>query len=270
MLGKLLKYEWKATGRGILPIYGALLIFALMTRLLMFADSRTGSALSHSLLGGLLAGIVMLCYGFLVVAVCVITVVILVQRFYKNLLGDEGYLMHTLPVKPWMNLTAKTITAMIWCVLSGCMSIFSVMVMAITPRDIVQFFPTLGEFLSEFTQHFGAQGWLLGLEGGIMLLIILAAYILAAYTAMVLGHMFGSHKVFWSILIYAAICTLANVATVPYYRLLDGISSFFTLPTDPIPLAYLAMFTLLLFFLIQAVIYFAVASWGLTRRLNLE
>ena len=34
MLGKLIKYEFKATGRILLPLYGALLVFALINRLL--------------------------------------------------------------------------------------------------------------------------------------------------------------------------------------------------------------------------------------------
>ena len=35
-------------------------------------------------------------------------------RFYKNLYTDEGYLMHTLPVKPWMLIVSKLTIGTIW------------------------------------------------------------------------------------------------------------------------------------------------------------
>lgn len=43
----------------------------------------------------------------------VVTAVILIQRFYKNLLGSEGYLMFTLPVTVSQHLFSKTIIAVV-------------------------------------------------------------------------------------------------------------------------------------------------------------
>ena len=42
----------------------------------------------------------------------------ILQRFYKNLLSGEGYLMHTLPVRPWQHIASKLIAAVVWTVLS--------------------------------------------------------------------------------------------------------------------------------------------------------
>jgi hypothetical protein len=45
------------------------------------------------------------------------------MRFYRNLLGDEGYLMHTLPVKAlYEHVLAKLITS----IRSGCWQAYAV------------------------------------------------------------------------------------------------------------------------------------------------
>ena len=45
------------------------------------------------------------------VAVMIVTLIIIIQRFYKNLLCDEGYLMNTLPMSVWKNITSKLVVA---------------------------------------------------------------------------------------------------------------------------------------------------------------
>ena len=63
MLGKLLKYEFRATGRLFLPLYGALVIFALINALL----------LSFREIPQLPAVLAMLVYILLAIAVFVVT-----------------------------------------------------------------------------------------------------------------------------------------------------------------------------------------------------
>ena len=45
MLGKLLKYEFKATGRILLPLYGLMIITALIAGLTLGPDAGTVSAI---------------------------------------------------------------------------------------------------------------------------------------------------------------------------------------------------------------------------------
>ena len=93
MLGKLMKHEFRATRRVMLPLYLILLVTAVAanfsTRMLF--DSRHWALTT---LGTLLV----ISFGVAVAGVCVMSVLLMVQRFYKNLLQDEGYLMFTLPV----------------------------------------------------------------------------------------------------------------------------------------------------------------------------
>lgn len=83
---KLLKYEWKACARTCLPLYGAIILVALINHLLY-------SEAVPDLLFGIPAAIMSMLYAVIFAAVFVATAVILVQRFYKSLLGGEGYLM---------------------------------------------------------------------------------------------------------------------------------------------------------------------------------
>ena len=86
MLGKLIKYEFKATGRTFLPLYGAILLVALIQRFLgrnnkgVFEELNTLGNFTNLALVGLF------------IALVVITLIVTIQRFQKNLLSDEGYL----------------------------------------------------------------------------------------------------------------------------------------------------------------------------------
>ena len=111
MLTKLLKYEFKDTARIIPFFYLITLIFAGMVLSAKTLNITWFQVTTSALL--LLLGI----------AVSVITFVIIVMRFYKNLFSNEGYLMFTLPVKPYMLLTSKAIVSFFWMILSYGVSI---------------------------------------------------------------------------------------------------------------------------------------------------
>lgn len=102
MLGKLTKYEFRAVGKTYLPLYGLVIALALGNRILVEIGPQT-----YDLPQNLMA----MAYIMLLVALAVITFFYGVARFKKNLLGDEGYLMFTLPVKRWELVMSKLISA---------------------------------------------------------------------------------------------------------------------------------------------------------------
>jgi hypothetical protein len=109
MLSKLLKYEFKDTARTIPLLYLVGLIFA---GLVLFSVK-----LLHIQWFQFTTSVVLMLLG---IAVSIITFVIIVMRFYKNLYSNEGYLMFTLPVKPGLLLASKSIAAFFWMILSYC------------------------------------------------------------------------------------------------------------------------------------------------------
>ncbi len=70
-------------------------------------------------------GILYLLLFALWVAMGVLTVVSIIQRFYKNLLGDEGFLMFTLPVSSTTLLGSKMLAAMLWTIASSMVGMLS-------------------------------------------------------------------------------------------------------------------------------------------------
>ena len=86
MLRKLLKYEFIATGRIFLPLYGALIVVAFLQKI--FFDLNFGDIGSVSL--SILVGAIPVLFSALIVAVVVASFIMMIIRFNKNLLSNEG------------------------------------------------------------------------------------------------------------------------------------------------------------------------------------
>lgn len=119
MLGKLMKYEVKCCGRTFFPLYIVTLLFSILGGLFINFDDG-----SHDF-------VIVYTIGFLVafalfVAMIVVTVVLIVQRFNKSFLGDEGYLMFTLPVGEKTLVLSKFLTALLFIILTAIVSMVSI------------------------------------------------------------------------------------------------------------------------------------------------
>jgi hypothetical protein len=135
MLGKLLKFELKASARTLLPLYAGTLLVAMVcgisnaTRMSnmnkwhqAMADGTaiTFSSFSEPVDGGINTVIMfamMLVFAFCV-ALVVMTVMCVIGRFNDGIAGKEGYLMFTLPVKQETLLASKLLGALVWTLAS--------------------------------------------------------------------------------------------------------------------------------------------------------
>ncbi len=106
MLTKLLKHEIKATGRVVPFVYLATAVMALVT----YGISQIGI--------GWLFGLSMVLLILLAITEVILTYVLVVVRYYRNLYGAEGYLMQTLPVRPAYLLISKIVVSFTWFILS--------------------------------------------------------------------------------------------------------------------------------------------------------
>ncbi len=186
MLRKLIKYEFKATGRIMLPLYGALLGFSIINKIFIGTNM---AEVNMDFLGGIPAIITMIGYFVTMVAVFVGTLFITVQRFYKNLFGDEGYLMNTIPVKSSQNIVNKLVVSMVWIIISGFIAATSIFVMAYEPG-------ALKEAIREFKNIYPEIG--LNIFGIIEFIILgvvsLAHQIMMLYASLSIGQLFKSKK----------------------------------------------------------------------------
>ena len=102
MLMKLVKHEFRATGRVMGLLFLVLLAAAVGANFSI--QVLNGSSLS---LLRILGALVMSAYVMAVIGVCFVCFFLMLQRFYRNLLGDEGYVMFTLPVSVHQHVWSK-------------------------------------------------------------------------------------------------------------------------------------------------------------------
>ena len=101
MLTNLLHYEFKSTGRVVLPIAAGVLVLNIFTNILSHFVQNTSDRLP---LAGVAMALLALASAVSLLVVLAICFFIEIQQFYR-LLGERGYLMLALPV-PQMTLAA--------------------------------------------------------------------------------------------------------------------------------------------------------------------
>ena len=121
MLWKLLKYDFRAMVKSFAILWPASLVVALVNRFTIPFDQPLDNEL--------LAVVTMVAFFSVLFAMCVAVLIFIVQRFYKGLLGDEGYLMHTLPVRTWQLVASKLICALVTSVVSIAVAILAIIIL---------------------------------------------------------------------------------------------------------------------------------------------
>ena len=178
MLGKLLKYELKATSRVFIPLYIAILVVSIVNGLSLNLEIFNIQGL---------ATIILMC---LFISLFVITIVVTIQRFNKNLLKDEGYLMFTLPVSSKHLILSKYLTSLIWTFLSFVVAFLSFTIIFMIPT--YKYFD-FSYFINEFNLLFSNMLNLniLGQFLKIILLMIISytIFIFNVYLALSVGQL---------------------------------------------------------------------------------
>ena len=262
---KLLKYEWKACARTCLPMYAAVLLLALVNRLTMKDQVQ-------ELFHGIPTALMGLLYFGVMVAVFVVTAVILIQRFYKNLLGDEGYLMFTLPVTVSQHIWAKTIIAVAMSVLSVIAAILSIGILG-GGVGIIQGAATVMQGLVQRPNEF-----VVGLEIVIWLLILTVVGTLFIYLCMALGHLAKKHRVLMAVVWYFVLSTvlqflfmffIMGVGNLPLEGFWMALNDFFR-GVGVAGTIHIGMITLCLGTAAVGAVFFLGTRYILKNKLNLE
>lgn len=263
MFGKLMKYEMKSLTRGLLPLYGAILAVAVINRVLMGISLNSGM--------GLPVIIAMMVYFGLCVAVGVVTIMAVVQRFYKGLLCDEGYLMHTLPVRPVELVLSKLTGATVMTILSGVVGVVSVLIlMSVGVNFAVDW---LGGFRDLFRNF---PSWPLAVFECLLVgLFCVTGQIAQLYAVMALGHLSNKHRVamsfVWYLVISTALSALLGIfVTVANETGLDYWLTQLTSAMNSSLCLHLGLIFTVLAYLVKTAIFCGVTNHVLTNKLNLE
>ncbi|SMC68937.1 hypothetical protein [Papillibacter cinnamivorans] len=258
MLGKLIKYDFMATARTFLPLYGALIALSAVNRVLF----ALGLAVP-SIVGTTVSSI-------LIAAICVVTLVLTIQRFSRNLLGREGYLMFTLPVSVDWLIVSKAIVSAVWFIAGGAVMALSILVMAAREFDFQQFLAGLSEVF-QVLADLGPHGGLFITEGVIFGILAILSGVLLIYACISLSMLAGRHR---GLLSFGWFVGFTIVGQILMAWLISGArSANFIAWLDAMKGATAAHVFMLIFIaanlLICAVFYF-ITRFMLSRKLNLE
>ena len=215
MLGKLLKYEFRATGRSMLPVLGVLTLLVLLANIsVRLLDRQAGAFLT----------ILLILVIFLTVIAVIVSellpIIVMIQRFHKNLLAGEGYLMHTLPVSVHSLVWSKLIVSLVWMLLTNVIIFLlgGLSVMHLTNMNlgaVLEGFPSVEE-LRQFLSSVGlSMGDLYLFLGEMVVAVVLSGIVtcLQFYAAMSLGFSFTNHKGLMSVLCFVGILIVLNTLT---------------------------------------------------------
>jgi len=200
MLGKLLKYELKANAGIFLPMYATMIIVALFTNFSILTQWEHGAVIGGIVVFGLM------------VAIAVLTLIFIIQRFHNNLLGDEGYLMFTLPVNIPSLTASKLLAAAIWIcagVITGLIACFCLS-LNMYGLDLWQ---KLWQSLPAYLVDVGVGDVFFVIGSILMLLFSVLNFILMIYTALSIGQLprFAKHRLFFSFLAFIVITIILQI-----------------------------------------------------------
>ena len=265
MLKKCLKHEWKACWKNLTLLNGAA----------VFMGAVGGGGVLFSRiheLPDLLVLFYILSYAMILIAASVLTQILMIQRYYKNLFTDEGYLTNVLPVSATDHILAKMLVFGAWNILNG-LSVLASVSFLILPSAI-QYFSghslilnnqavTFSDFLNyvwtQITCVADAAFSLIGITSrlGMALFSIVGFFaslffgILLIYACISIGSLVSSHKILTAVLSGIGIVQIFQTSTPPAAVTTSSVST-------------------LVITVVLCVVLFLICRYILSRRLNLS
>lgn len=283
MLGKLTKFEFKATARTFLPLYVAAIVMTLLNKgFLYIQESRIFGDYGEGVIGKIIAvlgGFMMFTFVLFIVAIAFFTIFITVQRFYKNLFTDEGYLMHTLPATAKAHIGSKLIVSVVWTLATVIVILLSVFLLVINKdiwEQIKAFFENLPTYsvVFEASMNVGLYEFIGLFAGNIALTIPMG--IMNFYLAIALGTVImPKHRIGGAFLSYVIIQTVSQIVSsialaVGALIMADSLTQMLSSPVPPDNFYYYIFGFSGLYAIISGIVGFFITSHIMTKKLNLE
>lgn len=281
MLAKLIKHEFKATARVFVPMLGTVLALTAATALTVKLGGILvlpgGTGLGGPVLG-LVSGLLCLLTFFAMMAMMVAVMVITIQRFYKNLLGDEGYLMFTLPVTPAQHITAKLTVGTVWTILSLALALLGGWAVVSAIPGAAENGLTLAQANEGFRAEMGIGMWL---PATVMLVLFIIGTVntyLQLYLCMAIGGQWPTSRLGASIAAYLILnfglqllFVIGMFTSGVALAVTGAMDALILLAESTAPAAVMcgAMGAVGAVLLLGCIVYFCVTRWLLTKRLNL-
>lgn len=269
MLIKLMRHEFRATGRVMGPVFLLLLAAAVGANVSL----RVLFDLDHWL-ANLVGGLLMAAFVVAIIGVCMAAWILMIYRFYKNLLQDEGYVMLTLPVSIHEHIWTKLIVSAVWFAATilavglACLLAFG------SIEGIVDFFQGFWSLIRE-SLHLKASDMahVMGICVELLALCFIGscASCLQFYGALAIGHSAASHKLAWSVAAYLVISfvmqLISGILMFPLNHL--DLDRYFS-QIEGFGAIHLMMWIMIVVAAVYGAVFYVVTCWFMRNRLNLE
>lgn len=273
MFGKLMKYELRSVMKDFLFVWIGILVVSVVNA---FTMGYGNDPEVDGFKAFLLVVIPLLVLFALYVAAFVIAILYVLRRFWQGLLGQEGYLMFTLPVKPSQLIAAKALTALILEVVSVLVAFVGgmIIVMVQVPVDTWGF--TLRDVWAELKTVIGHEPMylLVAAEVGILLLLSACQTNLHLYAGMSLGHLAKKNRVAWSAVavvgLNVALSVVSGVLGRGFGNVLSELDFLRVLENGVADSVAAALGLACLYSLIICTAWFFLSRYVLKNKLNLE
>lgn len=273
MTGRLIKYEIRSSIKLIGVIWIALVVASVLVGFV--AGTFQDIVPEEFRQGMIMAGIQLvsgLLYFAVFVALIVATIMIVILRFYKGLLGNEGYMMHTLPVKPWQLITAKGIVAAGVVLVSIIVAVLSFIILfgSGNPGDFKVLFNDLTNICSGNPKYI-----FVGLEVLVIIVLSLLKSIYQIYASLAIGQLAGKYRILLSLGAYIALSIILSILGVVFLNIGAelGIADWMVSVSEtnnPFELGQLAILGMFVITAIQLAAFHVITERILSKKLNLQ
>lgn len=269
MVKKLLKYEFISYLRTLVPMYIILLAIGAVNRFIQIFENDHFSydIVFNSSLIALVISII----------VCIVmTVVVGVVRFHKNLYTSEGYLTFTLPVTSGQLIFTKLVMLLTFTLIGIAVILTSASV-AMLGDVLIEVFRAIGYILKMYFEHLGANGLFYIIEVAVLLLVSVIYQYLLYYSCITIGQTAKKNRVFMAFVTYFVYYLITQVFGTIFLivgmvfgemGILGRISK--VISEHPYASAHVIFATLIAFFTVLCVALYFVNRHIMNRKLNLE
>ncbi len=218
MLGKLMKYEFKATWKLLVPMYIFLVVMSILAfftvRLTFFETMHNNELLE------LTSAFVLVAYIMSMFITIMATSIYLIYRFYKSVYSDEGYLLHTLPVDKHHIIISKTLVSFIWVVINSLIIYMSIIFLFASNKEAFEGLKwALNIFIDIWNSYDSVNAFTVFMTI-VAVFVSIIAKILKITACISLGQLSPDHKVLVSFGIYYGIYVLQRIIAMIYFAVI--------------------------------------------------
>lgn len=267
MLGKLMKYEWKATWKLLLSANILTVVMTGLARWMVYLMEEAPYSSDFQMVD-FVAVMVLFTYVASMFAVYVGTAIYLIHRFYTSTYGDQGYLLHTLPVDTHHIIIAKVLVSVLWVMMNSLIIYFSVIFLFASSTEMIK---SMMEGLINTIAYLGAEE-----ISVFMVIMTVVAYIFTLFAKVLkvgacisLGQLSANYKLLLSFVWYVGIYIVESMFQGLYFAIRSAVHRQVS------PMDYLSSFgtsweTTLISGIFSCVIFYILTWYVMDKKLNLD